>query len=154
MPRIRTVKPSFWGDEKVSQLSRDARLLLLGLYSFADDEGRFLASHQAITGHVYPNDDDITPAKLKRWLAEIEHMGMVVLYNSGRIRYGAIPKFRDHQRISHPQGSTLPPPPSEEPFHEQPWNGSTDNRGTVPQIPVSGREGIGREGIGGEWKSG
>lgn len=116
--RIRTIKPSFWGDEKVSQLSRDARLLMIGLMSFADDDGRFLASHQAIAGYVFPNDSDITPKKLSMWLDEIRHQGLVVLYNGGRIRYGALPKFRKHQRISHPQDSTLPPPPADALFPE------------------------------------
>jgi hypothetical protein len=111
MARIRTIKPSFWGDEKVSQLSRDARLLLIGLMSFADDDGRFLASHQAIAGYVFPNDRDVSVKRLALWLDEIACQGMVVLYDKGPIRYGAILKFRKHQRISHPQPSTLPPPP-------------------------------------------
>jgi hypothetical protein len=111
MARIRSVKPSFWGDEKVAELSRDARLLFLGLVSMADDDGRFLASHQAIAGYVFPNDEDVTIRKLAAWLEEIKCQGMVTIYDKGRIRYGAIPKFRNHQRISHPQPSTLPPPP-------------------------------------------
>lgn len=118
MARIRTLKPSFWGDDKVSELTREARLLFLGLISAADDEGRFLASHSAIAGYVYPNDDDITAKRLAFWLEELTERGLVVLYNGGRVKYGAIPKFRDHQRISHPRDSTLPPPPPEEPFHE------------------------------------
>jgi hypothetical protein len=108
--RIRTIKPAFWGDEKITELSRDARLLFIGLMSMADDDGRFLASHQAIAGYVYPNDEDITPKKLALWLDEIEQQKMVTIYKRGRIRYGALPKFRDHQRISKPQKSSLPPP--------------------------------------------
>ena len=111
MARIRTIKPSFWGDEKVSELSRDARLLFIGLMSFADDDGRFLASHQAIAGYVFPNDDDVTVAKLAKWLAEIESHGMIVLYNGGRLKYGAFPRWSKHQKISHPQPSSLPSPP-------------------------------------------
>jgi hypothetical protein len=113
MPRIRTIKPSLWGDEKIAELSRDARLLFIGLVSLADDDGRFIASHQAITGYVFPNDTDITPRKLTNWLSEIQQQGMVVLYNGGRVHCGAIPNYRRHQRISHPQASTLPPPPDD-----------------------------------------
>lgn len=119
MPRIRSLKPLFWGDDKVSELSRDARLLFLGLISMADDDGRFLASHQAIAGYVFPNDQDITPKKLNGWLSQLtEPRGdpprpLIVLYNGGRIKYGVIPNYRKHQRISHPQPSTLPPPPNE-----------------------------------------
>lgn len=114
MARIRTIKPSFWGDEKTSELSRDARLLLIGLMSMADDEGRFLASHQAIAGYVYPNDDDISATKLSKWLGEIEALGMVRCYqNGGRIKYGVLRNWSKHQKISHPQASSIPAPPME-----------------------------------------
>ena len=41
--RIRTIKPSFWGSPTIAPLSRDARLVAIGLMSYADDDGRFLA---------------------------------------------------------------------------------------------------------------
>jgi hypothetical protein len=115
--RIRTVKPTFWGDDKISQLSRDARLLFLGLVSMADDQGRFLASPSAVAGYVFPNDD-IPPKKLAAWLDELTCLGLVTIYNGGRVRYGAIPKWKRHQRISHPQTSPLPPPPENGLFPE------------------------------------
>lgn len=34
-PRIRTLKPECWQDEKIGQLSRDARLLFVGLITMA-----------------------------------------------------------------------------------------------------------------------
>ncbi len=117
MARIRTIKPSFWGDDKTSQLSRDARLLFIGLISMADDDGRFLASHAAIAGYVYPNDA-IRAVQLASWLSEIASLGLVELYNGGAVKYGAIPKYRRHQRISHPTASTLPPPPADALFPE------------------------------------
>lgn len=121
MARIRTMKPTFWGDDKVSQLTRDARLLMLGLISMADDSGRFLASHSAIAGFVYPNDN-ITPKKLAAWLDELTRLGLVVTYNGGRVKYGAIPKYRRHQKINRPSPSTLPPPPSDALFTEDSLN--------------------------------
>lgn len=119
MARIRTIKPSFWGDERVSELSRDARFMMLGLISMADDKGRFLASPAAIMGYVFPNDDDVTPGKVKKWLREIAGQGMVVLYNGGRVHYGAFPKYRKHQKINRPQESQLPPPPDDALFSEE-----------------------------------
>jgi hypothetical protein len=111
MARIRTIKPTLWGDEKVARLSRDARLLFLGLISSADDQGRFLASPQVILGYVYPHDD-IPPAKVKKWLEEIADVGLVELYQPNGLQYGALPHWKKHQRISHPQPSAIPPPPS------------------------------------------
>lgn len=110
MARIRTIKPSFWADDAVSDLTRDARLVLIGLISSADDEGRFLASLSAISGYLFPHDD-IAPAKLRRWLDEIEATGIVRFYSVNRREYGAFPNWKKHQRISKPQPSHLPEPP-------------------------------------------
>jgi DNA replication protein DnaT len=110
MARIRTIKPSFWGDEAVAELSRDARLLLIGLISSADDEGRFLASINAVSGYVFPHDD-ISPTKLRRWLDEIESAGIIRFYSVSRREYGAFPKWGKHQVINRPQPSVLPAPP-------------------------------------------
>lgn len=107
MARIRTIKPAFWADDRVAELSRDARLLLIGLISSADDEGRFLASTAAISGYVFPHDD-IPPAKIKSWLTEIEHGGIIKLYKVNRREYGYFPNWLRHQRINRPQPSILP----------------------------------------------
>lgn len=115
MPRIRTIKPSFWED--VAPLSHEARLLAVGLISLADDEGRFVNTHTTVAGYIYPHED-IPPAKLKRWLSEIVGHGMVELYTTGQRQYGWLPKFGRHQRINRPQPSTLPPPPEAHLFSE------------------------------------
>jgi hypothetical protein len=112
MARIRTIKPQFWGSASVAELSFDARLLLVGLISMADDDGRFIASHSAIAGYVFPHDN-VQPARLRRWLDEIEGSEIVRLYQVGRIEYGVFPKFRRHQRVDKPQKSPLPAPPEE-----------------------------------------
>jgi hypothetical protein len=111
MARIRTIKPQFWGSADVGRMTRDARLLAIGLISMADDDGRFLASPAAILGYVYPNDDGLTPARVKKWLQELEGIGFAVFYEIDGGRYGCLPNYRKHQRISHPQASPLPAPP-------------------------------------------
>ena len=110
MARIRTMKPSFWGSSTIAHLSRDARLLLLGLISNADDDGRFLASAPAILGTVFPNDDDVTPAKVSRWFGELVHVGIVHPYRAGAVRYGVLPTWHEHQVINRYTPSLLPEP--------------------------------------------
>ena len=119
MARIRTIKPSFWESQTIASMSRDARLLALALISMSDDEGRFVATPAKIAGHAYPHDDSVTPSHIKKWLAEVtkrrdpEEPPFAVLYEVDGCRYGWLPKWRQHQRISKPQRSTLPPPPKE-----------------------------------------
>lgn len=113
MARIRTIKPSFWGDDAISRMSRDARLLAIGLISMADDYGRFIATPQAVLGYVFPHDEDISQPKFKRLMREVEQAGIATTYKVDGRQYGYLPKWRNHQRISHPQPSPLPDPPME-----------------------------------------
>jgi hypothetical protein len=114
--RIRTVKPSFWA--ACGHMSRDARLLAVGLISMADDSGRFVGTHQAILGYVFPIDKDVSKEKLARWLGEIttrrpsDDHSLVEMYSVNGVPYGVFPKYRKHQKISHPQPSSLPAPPA------------------------------------------
>ena len=109
--RIRTLKPEFWGSRDTSKLSRDARLLVIGLISMADDDGRFLASPNAVIGHVYPNDDNVTAAMIRKWLTEAsEDDEPVHLYDADGIRYGCFPNWHRHQRINRYTASRYPCP--------------------------------------------
>ena len=109
MPRIRTIKPSFWSSPEVIRLSRDARLLAIGLVSFADDDGRFLASINAINGYVYPNDD-LPPARVRKWLDECDDVGFIHRYTADGLSLGVMPTWHRHQVINKYTPSTLPPP--------------------------------------------
>lgn len=111
-PRIRTIKPEMWEDEKIVALSRDARLLLIGLVTMADDEGRFRARRSGIIGHCLQGDDD-APRRIDGWIREIQQQGIVVFYVEAGTPYGAFRHWRRHQKINRPQPSDLPPPPDQ-----------------------------------------
>ena len=110
MARIRTIKPRFWGSGTTAQLSRDARLLAIGLISMADDDGRFLCSTKAVGGYVFPNDDELQTRTVRRWLTELEQAGLIHEYEANGIRYGVFPKWHEHQVINRYTPSVLPPP--------------------------------------------
>ena len=109
MARIRTIKPTFWGSGDVAGISRDARLTVLGLISMADDDGRFLAAPNAINGYVFPNDE-IPPARLRKWVAEACAAGIVHLYRVRGVEYGCFPSWHKHQVVNRHTPSTLPEP--------------------------------------------
>lgn len=120
MARIRSIKPTIWGDDRFCQLTRDARLLWLGIISNADDAGRFIATPVALSGTIFPLDD-IPPATIKRWRAQLVDQGLIVLYKIGPREYGYLPKWTKHQRIDRPQASSLPaPPPNGSPPPDRP----------------------------------
>lgn len=108
-PRIRTVKPEAWHDEKVGRLSRDARLLFIVLITFADDDGRFRALPSAILGHGYPYDSD-AGRKIDKWLAELAAESLIELYTVESLPYGRFPQWARHQRVNRATPSQLPAP--------------------------------------------
>lgn len=109
MARIRTIKPSFWGSPEVKRLSRDARLTVVGLISFADDDGRFLAATSAVSGYVYPNDD-LPPRFVRRWMDEARTTGLTHEYEADGVLYGCFPSWHKHQVINRYTPSVLPEP--------------------------------------------
>lgn len=128
MARIRSLKPSIWGDDKFAGLSRDARLLAIGLISVADDAGRFIASPVAIGGAVYPHDE-LSVAMIRKWRDEVAASCLIQLYRVAGREYGWFPNWKRHQRINRPSPSVLPPPPghSGDPGPTEPSPDDTDS---------------------------
>lgn len=111
MARIRTIKPDFWTDEKVVELSAFARLLFIGLWNFADDEGRMECSPKRIKMQILPAD----PAEVPRLLDELEEVGLVRRYSVEKTEYLQVVGFRKHQKVDRRSPSKLPPPPEGSP---------------------------------------
>ena len=106
MARIRTVKPEFWSSEDVAAVSRDARLLFIGLLNFADDSGNGPASPKGLKMKVFPGDSDVTQTKMKKWLDELDRE-LVGLYVSEGKQYYHVMNWH-HQRIDKPQAPKYP----------------------------------------------
>jgi len=106
--RIRSIKPEFWVSESIGRLSREARLLFIGLWSFADDSGRSRGAFPAISGALFPYDDDAIQL-LPEWFTELEREGMVFRYKAedGNTYY-QLPNWLKHQKIEKPSASKFP----------------------------------------------
>ncbi|STW12989.1 primosomal protein I [Klebsiella pneumoniae subsp. rhinoscleromatis] len=61
MARIRTIKPEFWTDEDMAEVSEPACLLAIGLLNYADDEGYFNANPKLIKAAVFPIREPSVP---------------------------------------------------------------------------------------------
>lgn len=97
MARIRTVKPEFWTSEQVMELSRDARLLFVGMWNFCDDAGIHPASEKRLKAEVFPADD-LTVADISRLIAELYATGLLDLYEIDGERYWIVTGWH-HQKI-------------------------------------------------------
>lgn len=136
-PRIRSIKPEMPQDERIAKLSIPAELLFVRLISMADDEGRFRAAVNGIIGFAFPDREDVTQAKVRRWLREIEAQELVLIYTHDGARFGAVRNFRKHQQINKATPSRLPEPPDAEiaaanAIPDDEVNSSCTNTGVLP----------------------
>ena len=107
MPRIRTVKPEFWSDEKLSLLDPLTRLVFLGLISMADDHGRLVDNVKLLDGQLFPNTDDSSRDSLET----LSRIGRVLRYRAANGQTVLqIVNWDRHQKVTHPGKEVLPPP--------------------------------------------
>ena len=71
MARKRMIDPSIWINEDFGTLTNLAKLVFIGLFSIADDEGRGKASPAYIKAVLFPYNDDLRIADIEKALSEI-----------------------------------------------------------------------------------
>ena len=107
MARARNIKPSFFINEELVELSFSTRLLFIGLWTVADREGRLEDKPKKIKMALFPADDlDVNSA-----LNELQNSGFISRYNIDNVQYIQILAFSKHQNphIKEP-ASTIPAP--------------------------------------------
>jgi hypothetical protein len=112
MARIRTIKPDFWSDEKVSPLDAWPELLFIGLWNFADDMGRMAYSAQRLANQIFPGKG-IGSRRIDAWVQALAEAELIRLYTVEGHGYIWIPGFSRHQRIDKPGHSIFPPHPKD-----------------------------------------
>ena len=101
MARNRVIKPSFWSDDKVGRLTRDVRLLFIGMLNFADDLGVIYGEANVIKAKIFPHDD-IESKQVKEWLKDLVDIGMIAPIQFDNKQFYAIVNFGKHQTINRP----------------------------------------------------
>jgi hypothetical protein len=149
MSRIRSIKPDFWSSEQVLELTRDARLLFIGLWNFCDDAGRFRWSARTVKAQVFPGDDDVSAHDVEQWLSRIAHCGLIERYVIDGQAYGYVTGWA-HQKINRAQDPKYPEPPKKtgSPTIHPPFTESAVNGQCAFNADPKGSEGIRREGKG------
>jgi len=112
MPRIRSIKHTFFTDERMAEFPRDVRLTFVGLITHADDDGRLKGDPRLLKGQIWPLDDDITAEVVADHLRQLADGAgaRIDWYTVDGRRYVQIRNFRKHQYIQKPTTSLLPPP--------------------------------------------
>jgi hypothetical protein len=105
--RIRTIKPEFPQSESMGNVSRDARLCFIMLWTIADDSGRLRGASRMLASLLFPYDND-APKLMDKWLGELEREHCIQRYEVDGAQYIEIAKWLDHQKIDRPSPSKFP----------------------------------------------
>ena len=99
MPRRRMIDPEIWFNEKFAKLPDPARLLFIGIFSNADDDGRLRASPKYLKAHIFPYDDDKGTREIKQFRDLCVKLGLITIYSVNGSEYLELPGWLEHQQI-------------------------------------------------------
>lgn len=105
MARARNIKPGFFANEDLVELSFEYRLLFIGLWTLADREGRLEDRPKRIKMAVFPADT----VDVEDGLRELTKAGFIKRYEANGVSVVQILSFTKHQNPHHTEkASDLP----------------------------------------------
>jgi hypothetical protein len=103
--RSRNIKPGFFQNAELAELPFESRLLFIGLWCYADREGRFKWEPRKIRGVIFPYDNGIDIDKM---LCNLMSLHLITCHDG----VGYIENFLRHQNPHpHEAKSELPKKP-------------------------------------------
>lgn len=114
MARIRTIKPGFFTSLTIAALPLSARITFIGLWTYADDEGRGIDDPRLVKAEVWPLDDGMSVKKVDRDLSRLADAGLIIRYCTEDRPYLQVTNWGEHQRINRPTPSKHPLPTMED----------------------------------------
>jgi hypothetical protein len=106
------IKPEFWDDEKLSAVSRDARLMFIGMWTHSDDYGVVKGHPAWLKNKIFPYEE-IKQIDFIKWLKELEKINCILSFNIDGEKYYYIRTFITHQTINRPSAQRNPEPPQQ-----------------------------------------
>lgn len=109
MPRIRTLKPEHATHRKVGTLTDREYRLWVGMITQADDEGRLVWSTQQLRVLLFGYHPKVSAEMVEAAGRRLDGLGLIRIYSVNGKNYAWFPSWHEHQKISHPAPSQLPP---------------------------------------------
>lgn len=113
MARRRMIDPSFWQSYTIAELTIPQRLLFIGLFSNADDQGRLKDNLLALKNMILPFDkfDRAAWSDFSKDLHAITELDYVLSYRIDGYYYLQLLNWWKYQWHKHARPSKFPPPP-------------------------------------------
>lgn len=171
MPRRRMIDPNIWKDPKFAQLSDAEKILFVGIFSNADDEGRIIATPEALKAEIFPYDHKKTAHVVKKLrdsiATRVKNDGSVektnpllsrpplknvILYQVDGVEYIQLLRWHRYQKPKHLKPSILPKSPLE-PYLEEETSEETSREisretSSPPLSPPTSRPSQGQSSLG------
>jgi hypothetical protein len=107
MARSRNIKPGFFSNEYLAELSFATRLLFIGLWTEADREGRMEDRPKRLRMALFPADD----VDVNQMLDDLAASGFIQRYEIEGKRYLQVDSFTKHQMPHHKEVASVIPAP-------------------------------------------
>lgn len=145
MARQRFIWPTIWDDPDLGRLSSDARLLYIGCFSLADDDGRILGDPVFLRTQIfrYRTMSDARVTSLRDEVAGACKSFLV--YTKDGADYIAFANWNEFQKPKYPRPSKLPPPPGKRKSARLSQKASGNGSGSLPEgsSAIPPRDGLG-----------
>ena len=99
---------ALWANEKFGELPMVARLLLIGMITIADDQGRLKANAAWLRAQIFPYDD-LGSDDIGNSLCLIADNETIKLYEVEGKRYAQLLNWWEYQSLQYAQPSRYPP---------------------------------------------
>jgi hypothetical protein len=108
--RARNIKPDFFRDAELSEVSVECRFLFIGLWCMADREGKLKDDPKQIRFEIFPETK--TKDTIDTLLSTLKDHGLIVRYEIDGRRFIKVQNFLKHQSPHHTEkNSVIPDPP-------------------------------------------
>jgi len=123
--RIRTIKPEFWRSDDITSLSREDRLLFIGIWSYVDDNGVGIDDYRRIAADLFAFEDDQKEIRefVREGLATLSRRFLIARYELEGRCYIHVTSWRRHQKVDKPNKPRYPEPPAD---YKPPTSGNDD----------------------------
>lgn len=105
----RMIDTGMWGNESFAELPAMGRLLLIGIITIADDQGRCKANPAYLRSQIFPYDD-IATGDVDCWLEQMAANETVILYEVAGKAYLQMVNWWEYQPLDWARPSDYPAP--------------------------------------------
>lgn len=107
--RARNIKPDFFRDAELAEVSLESRYLFIGLWCLADKEGKLKDNIKQIRFEIFPETKTREP--IDALLMQLHDHNLIIRYIVDEIKYIKVRNFLKHQNPHSTEKSSIYPDP-------------------------------------------